>query len=319
MSAQHVDPTLVIAVLTYRRPDDLAEILPRLVDQLRSLPSPDRARLLIVDNDPAGGAAEQVRSFAALVADVDVRYEHERVPGIAAARNRALDRSGDRRLLVYIDDDERPSDTWLSELLRVWALDRPAAVVGPVVSTFEVEPSRFVQDGRFFDRRRLPTGTAVTVAATNNLLLDLDVVRAMGLRFDTTLGTVGGSDTLFTRRLSRAGHRLVWCDEAVVLDVVPAARTTTDWNLRRALRSGNSWSVTSLRLEQGALPRRLAVRAQLLGQGAVRIGGGAARAGVGAVTGRGEHRARGVRSVARGIGMVLGASGLLYREYARRS
>jgi glycosyltransferase involved in cell wall biosynthesis len=318
MSAESTEPTLVVAVLTYRRPDDLAEILPSLVAQVRSLSEPGGARLLVIDNDPAGSAAEQVHALADATEEVDVRYEHEREPGIAAARNRALEVSGDRRLLVYIDDDERPSATWLSDLVRVWAIDRPAAVVGPVVSTFEVEPSRFVQDGRFFDRRRLPTGTAVEVAATNNLLLDLDVIRGMRLRFDTTLGTVGGSDTLFTRRLSRAGHRLVWCDEAVVLDVVPAARTTTDWNMRRALRSGNSWSVTSLRLEPSPL-RRLAVRAQLLGQGTVRIGGGAARAGVGVVTGRAGHRARGIRSIARGVGMVLGASGLLYREYVRRS
>jgi succinoglycan biosynthesis protein ExoM len=318
VSDHRIEPTLVVAVLTYRRPEDLREILPLLVDRIRRGPGATSSRLLVVDNDPAGGAAEQVAAFAAGVPDIDVRYEHEREPGIAAARNRALDVSDDRRLLVYIDDDERPSDTWLAELLAAWARDRPAAVVGPVVSTFEVEPSRFVRAGRFFDRRRLPTGSTVEVAATNNLLLDLDVVRSMALRFDTTLGTVGGSDTLFTRRLSRAGYRLVWCDEAVVLDVVPAVRTTTDWNLRRALRSGNSWSVTSLRLEQEPL-RRLALRAQLLGQGTVRIGGGAARAGIGGITGRAEHRARGVRSVARGLGMVLGASGLLYREYARRS
>jgi GT2 family glycosyltransferase len=318
MSDQPAAVTLAVAVLTYRRPGDLAEILPALATQIRRPGVPSGARLLVIDNDPAAGAADQVRRFAESAPDLDVRYEHEAEPGIAAARNRALDVSADRRLLLYIDDDERPSERWLDDLLTTWADGRPAAVVGPVVSTFEVEPSSFVRAGRFFDRRRLPTGTSVEVAATNNLLLDLDVVRGMGLRFDTTLGTVGGSDTLFTRRMSRAGHRLVWCDEAVVLDVVPAARTTTDWNLRRALRSGNSWSVTSLRLEHGIL-RRAGVRAQLLGQGAARIGGGAARAGIGGITGRAEHRARGIRSVARGVGMVLGASGLLYREYSRRS
>lgn len=318
VSDQQDDPTLVVVVLTFRRPDDLAEVLPRLVEQLRGLAAPAGARLLVVDNDPAGGAGEQVRAFAAEVGDLDVRYEHEAEPGIAAARNRAIDVSADRRLLVYIDDDERPSQDWLQRLLATWRTDRPAAVVGPVVSTFEVEPSPFVRAGRFFDRRRLPTGSPVTVAATNNLLLDLDVVRDMDLRFDTTLGTVGGSDTLFTRRLSRAGHRLIWCDEAVVVDVVPAARTTTDWNLRRALRSGNSWSVTSLRLEQG-VAARTSLRVRLLGQGAVRIAGGAVRAAFGRVAGRQEDRARGVRSIARGVGMVLGATGLLYREYARRS
>lgn len=316
MSTARDETTLVVAVLTYRRPDDLAAVLPALAAQARSIDPP--AHLLVVDNDPAGGAAAQVLAFAAATPDLEVRYEHEAEPGIAAARNRAIEVSTDNRLLVYIDDDERPSERWLQDLVAVWEAGRPAGVVGPVVSTFEVDPSPFVIAGRFFDRRRLPTGSEVAVAATNNLLLDLDVVRGMGLRFDATLGTAGGSDTLFTRRLVKAGHRLVWCDEAVVVDVVPAARTTTDWNLRRALRSGNSWSVTALRLEDSALAR-VKVRVGLVGRGAIRVGGGAARAGFGTVTGRAVDRARGVRSIARGAGMLLGASGLLYREYARRS
>ena len=36
--------------------------------------------------------------------------------------------------------------------------------------------------GRFFNRRRLPTGTEVDVAATNNLLLDLIQLHELGLR-----------------------------------------------------------------------------------------------------------------------------------------
>ena len=304
---------VVVAVLTYKRPEDLAAVLPQLAEQAQRVPQGFVADVLVIDNDPAGGAREQVESFASGAA-VPVSYEHESEPGISAARNRALDASPDRRLLVYIDDDERPSDDWLRLLLETWVGHAAAAVVGPVVSTFAVEPPAFVTAGRFFDRRRLPTGTKVTVAATNNLLLDLDLVRAAGLRFDTTLGTVGGSDTLFTRALVRAGGRMVWCDEAVVVDVVPEERTTTSWNLRRALRSGNSWSVTALRLEQGGPVQR----AKLLGRGAVRVGGGAARAAWGVVSRDEGHRARGVRSVARGTGMVMGATGLLYREYKRK-
>ena len=42
----------------------------------------------MVDNDPQGGAREQVEAYPAEW----VRYVHEPEPGIAAARNRALDR-----------------------------------------------------------------------------------------------------------------------------------------------------------------------------------------------------------------------------------
>ena len=84
-----------------------------------------------------------------------MRYVHEPEPGIAAARNRALDEAGPADLLVFIDDDERPVDGWLARLVETYRVDRPTAVVGPVVSEYEQQPDAWVSAGRFFDRRRL--------------------------------------------------------------------------------------------------------------------------------------------------------------------
>ena len=182
-----------------------------------------------------------------------VAYEHEPTPGIPAARNRALDASAGDDLLVFIDDDERPGQTWLALLLETFVEHSAVAVVGSVRSVYEAAPSAWVQAGRFFERRRPPTGTSLSVAATNNLLLDLRVVRRLGLAFDRRMGLNGGDDTLFTRKLARHGL-MVWCDEAVVTDVVPAHRSTREWVVRRALRSGNSWSLTSVRLATRTRP-----------------------------------------------------------------
>jgi succinoglycan biosynthesis protein ExoM len=305
------DP-VALAVLTYRRPDDLAQALPVLVEQAgTTTPS---ATVLVVDNDPDGGAREVVENWA----DRGVVYAHEPRPGIAAARNAALDEAERRGvgLLVFIDDDERPSPTWLADLLALRRSTGAAAVVGPVVSQFDQPPSPWVEAGRFFDRRRLATGTPVTVAATNNLLLDLAVVRASGLRFDEQFGLSGGSDTLFTRQLVAAGHTMVWCDEAVVVDRVPPGRVTRDWVLRRALRSGNSWSRTSLHL---AAPgsASLVTRVRLCAAGLLRLLGGSARAVGGVVTTDRRHQARGARTAARGLGMLLGGVGWTYVEYRR--
>lgn len=304
-----VDVSVTIAVLTFRRPDDLAAVLPALDRQARTLDPP--AGVLVVDNDPAGGARPTVAEHGSPL----VRYVHEPEPGIAAARNRALAEAG-TDLLVFIDDDERPSPRWLADLVETYSVDRPAAVVGPVVSEYEHDPDAWVAAGRFFDRRRLPTGTSVELAATNNLLLDLAQVRSRGLTFDLGLGITGGSDTLFTRQLTRSGGRMVWCDSALVVDVVPASRLSRSWVLRRAFRSGNSWSHTSLMLASS--PRDRAVqRAVLTARGALRVAAGGARAGVGLVTGSLPHRVRGVRTVARGAGLVAGAWGSVYSEYRR--
>lgn len=302
-------PVVLLAALTYRRPDDLAQLLPRLVQQAESVP--DRVEILIVDNDPHAGARDQVTAFGS-----GVQYIHAAVPGIAAARNAALEAAADADLLVFIDDDERPVPNWLEDLLATWKRFDCAAVVGPVVSEFGAEPEEWVRAGRFFERRRLTTGTVTDVAATNNLLIELALVRSLGLRFDERFGLTGGSDTLFTKQLHAAGGTIVWCDEAIVLDIVPAERATRSWVLRRAYRTGNSWILTSLALEQSAAGR-LRVRARLLAQGLARLAGGTAKATVGLLTRRLGLRAQGMRTAARGAGLVAGIAGGVYTEYRR--
>ncbi|HEY5822681.1 MAG TPA: glycosyltransferase family A protein [Propionibacteriaceae bacterium] len=323
MSSTPVGPAgqaanLVVAVLTYRRPDDILAALPLLVEQVQSVAAPGFAvDILVVDNDPQCSAETGVRAFAAQ-SPVAVRYVSEPTPGISAARNRALAESADRDLLVFIDDDERPTPVWLANLVEVYRRRGPTAVVGPVVSEFETIPEPWIEQGRFFLRRRMPTETALDVAATNNLLLDLRRIRHHGLAFDLAFGIGGGEDTLFTRTLHHRGELMLWCDEAIVVDVVPTTRLTRRWVTHRAFSSGNSWSLTSLRLA-GSASGRLRVRAESTARGVVRMAGGAARTVVGAATGSIGQRARGVRTIARGAGLVAGAWGYSYQEYRRKT
>jgi succinoglycan biosynthesis protein ExoM len=318
--AHPLDETNVtIAVLTFKRPEDIGETLPLLADQAESVRDRvGRASVLVIDNDPEESARDLVESYAAGRPDVPIRYHAEHVSGITAGRNRALAEAataGDD-VLVFIDDDERPTEAWLSLLLDTFESSDAVAVVGPVISRFAVEPDAWVTAGEFFSRRRLPTGSAVEVAATNNLLLDLRVVRAIGLTFDPAFGITGGGDTMFSRTLADRGGRLVWCDEAIVWDVVPASRVTREWVMRRAFRSGNSWTLTSVALADGSLAAWRA-RASCLAKGAVRVAGGAVRAALGVVTRSTRNRAKGMRTIARGAGMVSGLVGYSYQEYRR--
>lgn len=308
--------SLVVAMLTFRRPDDLRVALPALLEQAASVTDRfERVEVLVVDNDAAESARDFVTSFPA-TEPVTLTYRCEPESGITAARNRALAEASSSDLLVFIDDDERPTERWLVDLVATFDRGDAVAVVGPVVSRFEVTPSAWIEAGEFFTRRRMPTGTAVSVAATNNLLIDLRIVRSIGLVFDTAFGHAGGEDTMFTRTLHATGGRLVWCDEAVVWDIVPAARSTRDWVVRRAFSSGNSWSQTSIALED-SVRGRLVARVRCIARGLVRAAGGAARALVGVVTRSLRHRAKGVRTLARGFGMIAGAVGYSYEEYRR--
>ena len=325
----------VIAVLTYRRPDDIALARPRLADQALAAgrasggeadgtnspgspsPEPRTVTVLVIDNDPEAGAGAAVERFARTLPAGLVRYVHEPKPGIAAARNRALAEAGPSELLVFIDDDEVPSERWLAQLLDLQRTSAAAAVVGPVISEYEHEPEPWIQAGRFFRRRRLPTGSTLDVAATNNLLLDLRQIRELQLGFDERFGLSGGSDTLFTRQLVQRGGTMLWCDEAVVVDRVPACRLTRSWVLRRALRSGNTTTRVSIELCTG-FAARVSARAASLASGSLRLLGGSARLAAGLATGSKAQKAMGLRTAARGLGMASGAVGYVYSEYRRK-
>ena len=299
-------PAVVVAIVTYRRPDDLRAALGAVGPEARAA----GAGVFVVDNDPDGSAREVVAAFAA----DGVGYAVEPTPGIAAARNRAMRETTGSRFVVFLDDDEQPEPGWLAALVATAHDTGAAAVAGPVVSVFDVEPDAWVRAGRFFDRRRLPTGTAIDQAATNNLLLDREQLD--GLSFDPAFGLTGGSDTLLTRTLARRGRRMVWCDEAVVLDRVPAARVERSWVLRRAFRMSNTGVRVDLVLAPGPAAR-LAVRARDAARGLTRVAGGGASMLFGVVTRSPGRRVRGVRTVVRGAGMLSATVGHVHAEYRR--
>jgi hypothetical protein len=93
---------------------------------------------------------------------------------------------------------------------------------------------------------------------------------------------------------------------------------TRRWVLLRALRSGNSWSRTSIRISTSGA-QRARVRLQLTGRGALRTAGGGAQFIGGYLVRSARHQARGLRTAARGTGMVSGAYGYVYSEYRRQA
>ncbi|WP_271176079.1 glycosyltransferase family 2 protein [Leifsonia poae] len=309
---------VTIAVPTFHRPAELATLLPMLLahaDSAARLRGPAfTADVLVVDNDPQGSG----RDAAVAIGDKRIRSVVEPHPGISAVRNRALDEAAGSRLLAFIDDDEHPHDGWLEHLLATWvAADEPAAVAGRVVASFAGPLDPWLEAGAFYVRRSMPTGSSIDVAAAGNLLLDLDQVRAAGVRFADDLGLSGGEDTLFSRQLHAAGRRMVWCDESAITDLVPLDRMTRRWVLKRAWSHGNSASVLRIRLSGGGLKAVTARITSVVG-GAVRIVAGALRWAFGMITRSLRHQARGARAVWRGGGMVSGAAGVVYQEYARK-
>lgn len=303
---------IAVAIPTFRRPERLAGLLAALPERVEETRRSGEFSVLVIDNDPDASARTVAEDFNAL----PLRYVVEPRPGIAAARNRALDEAAEANLLAFIDDDEYPRPGWLAALISVWDEHRPAAVMGRVISLFEADVDPWVLATGVFRRRPRPTGLSIPVAAAGNLLLDLDQVRALGVRFDESLGLAGGEDTLFSRQLVAHGGKILWCNESETEDPVPAERVTRHWALRRGFNGGNSAVQIDLRMAAGPTARLL-VRARGLFGGLARVIGGWVRHLWGRMTGALEHDARGMRTVHRGLGMVTAAVGHIHQEYFR--
>lgn len=301
--------SVTIIVLTYKRPEGLAGIVPMIFDEIRGLAD---AEVLVVDNDVQPTAQEAVAEFSG----GPIRYVHEPVPGISAARNRGLAETEDRDVIVFIDDDEQPLEGWLSNLLDTQRATGAQAVSGPVFSEYDGVLDPWIVAGRFFKHPRYATGTVIPVAATNNLLLLRSFVAEHNLRFDRRFGLSGGEDSVFTRQLTAAGGTIVWCDEARVRDVIPAERATREWVRQRALRLGNSEARAKMHVAAPGLPA-LGARMNVLARGLLRVVGGGGKAVAGRVIGSLELNARGTRALLRGWGMIQALVGHQRLEYQR--
>jgi cellulose synthase/poly-beta-1,6-N-acetylglucosamine synthase-like glycosyltransferase len=66
-----------------------------------------------------------------------------------------------------------------------------------------------------------------------------EVLAGLAGPFDPALGS-GGEDQDFFRRMMDRGHRFIWCNEAVVYEVVPPERWNRTYLFRRALLRGQN-------------------------------------------------------------------------------
>jgi glycosyltransferase involved in cell wall biosynthesis len=241
--------TIVVCALTYKRLQGLARLLEGLARLAFQQPVPD-IRIVIVDNDPEGSARSICQARAASF-PWPLKYLVEPRRGIASARNAALDSTDDAEWICFIDDDEVPEPSWLDELLRIQREYDADVVGGSVVSHFPVPPPNWARKGRFFAYNRHPTGARLPYVFTNNVLFRARILTEMGLRFDERWSLNGGEDRHFFQRIGRAGHKIVWANEAIVTEWVPESRVNVRWVLQRGFRYGNSASCIELDLRPG--------------------------------------------------------------------
>jgi succinoglycan biosynthesis protein ExoM len=212
---------IAVCICTYRRPRLLRRLLDELARQRTS--GMFSFSIVVVDNDQSESAKKTVLDWG-YSSHLGIIYSVEPTRNIALARNRALTLV-DGALVAFIDDDEIPASDWMLRLYS--ALERYCAdgVLGPVLPRFEQEPPRWIEMACFYDRPRHPTGTLLQwqQCRTGNVLLHRRVLDNLVIPFRPEFGT-GGEDQDFFRRAIENGHRFIWCDDAVVDEIVLLSR-----------------------------------------------------------------------------------------------
>lgn len=305
-----IDRRIMVAALTYNRPEGLAALL----DGLAALKLPqERVEFVIVDNSPDASARFLVLSRVARF-PAPLYYRHEPKRGLSSARNNALDFALERAdLMAFIDDDEVPQIYWLLNHLETINQTHCTASLGAVHAQFAAEPKEWMRRGGFQEVRRQKRHEILATGSTSNVLFDLASVRRLGLRFDEAFSRTGGEDTEFFDSLILEGGQILFTPQAIVTETIVPERATLTWLWQRWRRTGATDAKIRHKRKAG-----LQTSTRCIAGGVLRMGVGSALALVmlpASLVGRFDLCVKYLRIAARGLGFVEGAFGREIEEY----
>lgn len=238
---------LTVAFCTFKR----ANRLDRLVAALRAQSCPVPFDILAVNNNSPDDTlavldALQKQPGAAL------RVVTETSPGIVPARNRALDESLDRDILVFIDDDELPHPGFLAAAYDAIVNEGAQCVGGSVEMDFitHVRPAWLEDDLLGFlaavdhGPQRFWIQDSSTPIWTANVAYDMRLFRDdPTLRFDPRYNREGadvggGEDAIMLRALLVQQARIRYRPDMVVQHSVDAWKLHRRYFLKLHYRAG---------------------------------------------------------------------------------
>lgn len=231
------DNHISVCICTFKRPHMLSNLLSKLQDQVTE----DRFTYsaVVVDNDANKTALDTVTDWE-IKSSIQIDYFCQPEQNIALTRNKAVT-NAKGNFIAFIDDDEFPDKNWLINLHRTLNQYQCAGVLGPVKPYFEAAPPQWIIKGKICDRPTFPTGTILknqNETRTGNVLLNKELFSNQEKPFNPEFGLTGGEDVDFFGRMMKKGFTFVWCNEALVYEIVPPERFKRSFHLKKALLRG---------------------------------------------------------------------------------
>jgi len=229
--------TICVCICTYKRPELLKRSLEGVAKQNTN--GCFSYSIVVADNDIRQSAKHIVANFGT-ASDIAIVYCVAPEQNIALARNKALEHAKGG-FVAFMDDDEFPATDWLVTLWKALADHDADGVLGPVRPFFDHHPPYWLVKGKFCERPEHQTGVELhwNQTRTGNVMFRRKILEGVSFPFREEFGN-GGEDNDFFMRMMKRGHRFVWCNEAVVYEVVPPERCERIYFLKRALLRGQN-------------------------------------------------------------------------------
>lgn len=224
---------ITIGIVTYNRNHSLAAT----IESLRYLkPIPDVTfELILVDNFKANHALP-ILEKANL--SFEKKYFFEPRHGIPFSRNKVVDEAlkGGATEVAFLDDDEEADSFWLFNLYAGFNFYKSDVIVGRHLTTYPKGTPDWAIHTGFFEVPRKCTGMRLGHASTANVLYSSKIFKEWNLKYNENLALTGGTDSLLAKEIVNKGGIIVYVDDAVVREEVPANRATLSWMVKRSYR-----------------------------------------------------------------------------------
>lgn len=233
----------MICIPTYRRPKTLSSAFEAIAEQVGDSPAHHQVRVVIIDNDVAQSARAQVEALAEGWPAIEIEYLTEPRTGIGHVRNRGFSAVRGDEWLIFFDDDQIPTGSWLSQMLKCRENPLAQVIFGPVTPLFDVGVPDWGRGGWAWgaQRARLIDGRRYDSAGFGNVMFSSDVLKSVHCRVPQAFTEGPGEDTAVSLALTRAGFGIVYCAGASARETVGASRMNMTWVVERARASGTVW------------------------------------------------------------------------------
>lgn len=177
-----------------------------------------------------------------LVFDSKIKVIYEPAKGYSSVRNAAVLNVTKNSNLIFIDDDEIPTNSWFGAIVESHRKYPRDVIFGPVFSESDSN-SGFYREKFKSKYESMPDGSLVKQAGAGNMLIPSYLFEENRVAFDPFFNLSGSEDTDLCFRLRKQGVNIRYSKSAIIREIQAPERRDPKYLNARHLRDISNYSV----------------------------------------------------------------------------